>query len=114
VLNEHGVGALVVSEDGQDVAGIVSERDVVRQLHHQGAAVLDALVSDIMTSEVLTGSLDDDLELLARTMTDRRIRHLPVVVEGRLHSIVSIGDVVKSRIDSLQGERDQLVGYIQQ
>jgi CBS domain-containing protein len=114
VLNEHGVGALVVSEDGQDVAGIVSERDVVRQLHHQGAAVLDAPVSDIMTSEVLTGSLDDDLELLARTMTDRRIRHLPVVVEGRLHSIVSIGDVVKSRIDSLQGERDQLVGYIQQ
>ncbi len=114
VLNEHGVGALVVSEHGQDVAGIVSERDVVRQLHHQGAAVLDAPVSDIMTSEVLTGSLDDDLELLARTMTDRRIRHLPVVVEGRLHSIVSIGDVVKSRIDSLQGERDQLVGYIQQ
>jgi len=114
VLNEHGVGALVVSEDGQDVAGIVSERDVVRQLRHQGAAVLDAPVSDIMTSEVLTGSLDDDLELLARTMTDRRIRHLPVVVEGRLHSIVSIGDVVKSRIDSLQGERDQLVGYIQQ
>jgi len=114
VLEEHGIGALVVSEDGTAVAGIVSERDVVRHLHSQGASVVDAPVSSIMTSEVTTGRLDDDLEVLARTMTDRRIRHLPIIVDGRLHSIVSIGDVVKFRIDSLQSERDQLVGYIQQ
>ncbi len=114
VLEEHGIGALVVSEDGTAVAGIVSERDVVRHLHSQGASVVDAPVSAIMTSEVTTGRLDDDLEVLARTMTDRRIRHLPIIVDGRLHSIVSIGDVVKFRIDSLQSERDQLVGYIQQ
>ncbi len=114
VLHEHGIGALVVSEDGSAVAGIVSERDVVRHLHSQGASVVDAPVSAIMTSEVTTGRLDDDVEVLARTMTDRRIRHLPIIVDGRLHSIVSIGDVVKFRIDSLQSERDQLVGYIQQ
>jgi len=114
VLDEHGIGALVVSEDGRAVTGIVSERDVVRHLHRQGASVVDAPVSDIMTSDVTTGALDDDLELLARTMTDKRIRHLPVVVDGDLHAIVSIGDVVKFRIDSLQSERDQLVGYIQQ
>ena len=114
VLEEHGIGALVVSEDGTAVAGIVSERDVVRHLHSQGASVVDAPVSAIMTSEVTTGRLDDDVEVLARTMTDRRIRHLPIIVDGRLHSIVSIGDVVKFRIDSLQSERDQLVGYIQQ
>ncbi len=114
VLDEHGIGALVVSEDGRAVTGIVSERDVVRHLHRQGASVVDAPVSDIMTSDVTTGALDDDLELLARTMTDKRIRHLPIVVDGDLHAIVSIGDVVKFRIDSLQSERDQLVGYIQQ
>jgi len=114
VLDEHGIGALVVSEDGRAVTGIVSERDVVRHLHRQGASVVDGPVSDIMTSDVTTGALDDDLELLARTMTDKRIRHLPVVVDGDLHAIVSIGDVVKFRIDSLQSERDQLVGYIQQ
>jgi CBS domain-containing protein len=114
VLDEHGIGALVVSEDGRAVTGIVSERDVVRHLHRQGASMLDGPVSDIMTSDVTTGALDDDLELLARTMTDKRIRHLPVVVDGDLHAIVSIGDVVKFRIDSLQSERDQLVGYIQQ
>ncbi len=114
LLDEHKIGAIVVSEDGAGVAGIVSERDVVRHLHREGASVVDGPVSGIMTSDVTTASLDDDLEVLARTMTDQRIRHLPVVVEGRLHAIVSIGDVVKSRIDTLQSERDQLVGYIQQ
>lgn len=114
VLAEHGIGALVVSEDGASVAGIVSERDVVRHLHRSGAGVLDGPVSTIMTTPVTTADIDDELEALARTMTDRRIRHLPVTVAGRLHSIVSIGDVVKFRIDTLQSERDHLVGYIQQ
>ncbi len=114
LLDEHRIGAIVVSEDGTSVVGIVSERDVVRHLHRDGASVVDGAVSTIMTSEVTTAQLDDDLEVLARTMTDQRIRHLPVVVDGKLHAIVSIGDVVKSRIDTLQSERDQLVGYIQQ
>jgi CBS domain-containing protein len=114
VLNERGIGAVVVSADGTDVAGIVSERDVVRHLHRSGADMIAGPVSAIMTREVTTAGRDDDLEKIARTMTDQRIRHMPVVVDGVLHSIVSIGDVVKLRIDTLQSERDQLVGYIQQ
>lgn len=113
-LEEHRIGALVVSEDGHTVAGIVSERDVVRHLHQSGAAILEQAVSTIMTSEVHTASPDDHLDELARQMTELRVRHVPVVVDGRLRAIVSIGDVVKQRIDELQTERDQLVGYIQQ
>lgn len=114
LLAEHRIGALVVSDDGSTVHGIVSERDVVRHLHRDGAAVLLAPVSTIMTADVRTCGPDISLEDLARTMTDARIRHVPVVVDGRLHAIVSIGDIVKNRIDELQSERDQLVGYIQQ
>ncbi|HET7661453.1 MAG TPA: CBS domain-containing protein [Oryzihumus sp.] len=113
VLEERGIGALVVSEDGQTVAGIVSERDVVRHLHRSGAGVLSGPVSAIMTADVHTASPDDALDELARQMTERRVRHVPVVVDGKLRAIVSIGDVVKQRIDELQTERDQLVGYIQ-
>jgi len=114
VLADRGVGALVVSPDGQSVVGIVSERDVVRHLHRRGAEVLAAPVSDIMTSEVTTCSAEDAVESLAATMTERRIRHVPVVEDGHLASIVSIGDIVKHRISALQSERDQLVEYIQQ
>jgi CBS domain-containing protein len=114
LLEEHRIGAVVVSEDGETVAGIVSERDVVRHLHRDGAAVLQAAIADIMTSDVQTCGPEQGVEELARTMTDLRIRHVPVVVDGRLTAIVSIGDIVKHRIDELQSERDQLVGYIQQ
>jgi CBS domain-containing protein len=114
LLEEHKIGALVVSDDGETVSGIVSERDVVRHLHHDGAEILRAPVSQIMTSDVKTCTPDVPIEELARTMTDHRIRHIPVLVDGRLHAIVSIGDIVKQRIDELQAERDQLVGYIQQ
>ena len=114
MLEEHRIGALVVSEDGRTVAGIVSERDVVRHLHSSGAAVLQQAVSAIMTSDVHTAAPEDYLDELARQMTELRVRHVPVVVDGELRAIVSIGDVVKQRIDELQTERDQLVGYIQQ
>lgn len=114
LLAEHGIGALVVSDDGERVHGIVTERDVVRHLHSSGAQILQGPVAAIMTTEVRTCTPEASLEELALTMTEHRIRHLPVVVEGRLQAIVSIGDVVKSRIEALQAERDQLVGYIQQ
>ena len=114
LLAEHRIGALVVSDDGATVHGIVSERDVVRHLQRDGAAVLLAPVASIMTADVKTCDLDVPIEELARTMTELRIRHVPVVADGRLHAIVSIGDIVKHRIDELQSERDQLVGYIQQ
>lgn len=114
LLEEHRIGALVVSDDGEAIAGIVSERDVVRHLRGKGAALLEDPVSHIMTSDVRTCDPDTHIEDLARTMTEHRIRHVPVVVDGKLTAIVSIGDVVKNRIDELQSERDQLVGYIQQ
>lgn len=114
LLSEHRIGAVVVSDDGEGVHGIVSERDVVRHLHTDGSGLLEAPVSQIMTAQVHTCSPDDALEDLAAAMTERRIRHVPVVVDGRLDAIVSIGDIVKSRIDALQAERDQLRDYIQQ
>jgi len=114
VLAEHRIGALVVSDDGASVSGIVSERDVVRHLQSSGAAVLGGPVSAIMTSEVTTCGPDDDVAGLAQTMTDRRIRHVPVLVDGQLVAIVSIGDIVKNRIAVLENERAQLVDYIQQ
>lgn len=113
LLGEHRIGALVVSEDGESVAGIVSERDVVWRLASDGAGILGAKVRDIMTTEVKTCDFDAHLEDLALMMTEMRIRHVPVVVDGKLRAIVSIGDIVKNRIDELQAERDQLVGYIQ-
>jgi len=113
VLAEKNIGALVVSEDGSAIAGIVSERDVVRRLHESGTDVLDAPVSSIMTADVQTCSEDDDISSLRRTMTDHRIRHLPVVRDGALIGIVSIGDVVKSAISELESEREHLVEYLQ-
>lgn len=111
-LAEHRIGALVVSADGATVDGIVSERDVVRELQRQGASLLDQPVSAIMTAEVRTCTPEAGVEDLMRVMTERRFRHVPVLVDGRLAGIVSIGDVVKHRIDELQSERDQLTAYI--
>ncbi|MFC7491166.1 MULTISPECIES: CBS domain-containing protein [unclassified Knoellia] len=114
LLAEHRIGAVVVSDDGRAVDGIVSERDVVRHLQQVGADVLTQQVSSIMTSEVQTCTPEDELVDLEHTMTEHRIRHVPVVIDGRLAAIVSIGDVVKHRITDLQAERDQLSAYIQQ
>jgi len=111
-LDRHKVGALVVSGGDGTVDGIVSERDVVRHLHSVGPGVLTGPVNAIMTNEVHTCGLDDHTEDLMVTMTQRRIRHVPVLDDGRLVGIVSIGDVVKERIDSLQAERDHLTAYI--
>ena len=111
-LAEHRVGALVVSSGSGRVDGIVSERDVVRRLQAVGASMLDLPVREIMTADVHTADPDASLEDLMVMMTERRIRHVPVVVDGRLAGIVSIGDVVKHRIGELQSERDQLTAYI--
>ena len=113
LLAEHGVGALVVSADGRSVDGIVSERDVVRALHDRGAGLLADPVSSVMTAQVHTCVPGAGVEELARTMTQHRVRHVPVVEGGALLGIVSIGDVVKARLDELEEERAQLVDYIQ-
>jgi CBS domain-containing protein len=112
VLAEHRIGAVVVSGDGRSVDGIVSERDIVRALAARGAAVLSERVIAICTSDVRTTTPDASLEEVERLMTERRFRHVPVVVDGVLHGIVSIGDVVKERIGELETERSSLAGYI--
>jgi|SRR5664279_1652192 len=115
LLAEHGVGALVVSDGGTDIKGIVSERDVVRHLHSDGPELLAAPVSSIMTADVITCGRGEETAHLAETMTEHHIRHVPVVGDdGAMIAIVSIGDVVKSRISQLQAERDHLSAYIQQ
>ena len=111
LLAEHNIGAVVVSPDGSSVGGIVSERDVVRLMNRTPDAG-DVRVSAIMTAEVRTCGPDDHIDNLMRLMTDRRIRHVPVVVDGALVGIVSIGDVVKTRIGELEFEREQLSNYI--
>lgn len=110
-LAEYNIGAVVVSGTGHTIEGIVSERDVVRRLVG-GAAVLDAPVSAIMTSEVHTCGPNDTVDQLMRLMTEQRFRHVPVVADGVLLGLVSIGDVVKSRIGELEFEREQLEHYI--
>jgi CBS domain-containing protein len=112
-LARHGIGALVVSADGDHIDGIVSERDIVRRLADRQAGLLADPVSSIMSTTVHTCSMDDEVETLMATMTDRRIRHVPVVRDGLLVGVVSIGDVVKSRIGELEKDRNELVEYIQ-
>lgn len=110
-LSEGNVGALVVM-DGDQMVGIISERDVMHGLAKRGAALLQEPVSSIMTQEVQTCEMGDKLEKLATTMTELRIRHLPVVEDGELKGIVSIGDVVRQRLEDLQAERDNLIDYM--
>jgi CBS domain-containing protein len=108
-LDEHDIGALVVV-DGDRVTGVVSERDVVRRL---ARGSIDGLaVGDVMTSPVFTCDPSATVDDLMATMTERRVRHLPVVEDDRLVGIVSIGDVVKWRIDELATQAEQLEGYV--
>lgn len=111
-LAARKVGALVVVDQADALVGIVSERDVVRALHIHGAATLNLTVADLMTSPVQTCAPEDEVGMLARTMTQGRFRHMPVLDGGSLAGIVSMGDIVKNRIDELEAAHDQLVGYI--
>ncbi len=113
MLGEHNVGALIVSADGSAVDGIVSERDVVRHLLDSDD-ILDGAVSAIMTVDVATAEPSTSLDEMRVLMTERRIRHVPVVTDGKLTGIISIGDVVKAAMDQLTFERDQLDSYVHQ
>jgi CBS domain-containing protein len=112
LLAEHRIGAAVVVGETGPLVGIVSERDVVRGLQRSGAGVLDEPVESLMTRQVVTCRRDTPIEDLMSVMTQRRIRHVPVVDGDELVGLVSIGDVVKSRIGELESERDGLVAYI--
>ncbi len=111
-LARRGIGALVVSPDGAHIDGIVSERDIVRRLDRLGASLLGTTVASIMSTPVFTCSPEDTPESVMATMTNRRVRHMPVMDDGRLCGLVSIGDVVKSRIEALEADHRVLVEYI--
>lgn len=111
VLSDNQIGAAVVSEDGEHVVGIISERDIVRAVAN-GAAALDEPLRQIMTSEVITTGSGTSLEAIADTMTEQRVRHIPVIADGVLIGVVSIGDIVKSRMAQLHAERQHLENYI--
>ncbi|WP_417516253.1 CBS domain-containing protein [Minwuia sp.] len=111
-LRAMRVGALVVSEDGERILGIVSERDVVRAIGADGADALDRGVTEIMTGDVFTCSPTDNIGDLMRMMTENRVRHLPVTHGGRMIGLVSIGDVVKYRVDELEHETQAMQEYI--
>jgi CBS domain-containing protein len=110
-LAEHNVGALLAVE-GDRVVGIVSERDVVRRIAERGAPVLDVSVGQIMTTSVVSCASTDSIDSIAETMTERRIRHMPVIDDDHLVGIISIGDVVSSRMRQLEKDRGQLEQYI--
>ena len=107
-LKLEGVGAMVVSEDSVQVVGIISERDIVRGLVEDGADLLEKRVLDLMTSPVKTCTLDANIKEIMAVMTRSRIRHLPVVEDSRLVGIISIGDVVKNRLEEVELEADVL------
>lgn len=111
LLSEHNIGALVVSEDGSVPSGIVSERDVVRRLGTD-TSVLDLSISEIMTADIQVCEPGDKLDDLMALMTEHRIRHVPVLEDGVLVGMVSIGDAVKMRMGELEYERDRLNDYV--
>ncbi|WP_297697298.1 CBS domain-containing protein, partial [Phenylobacterium sp.] len=106
-MAKHRVGAVVVVDDSA-VVGMVWERDLIRLLHERGASLVHDSVSDIMNVDVITCMLTDEVDDILRIMTDRRIRHLPVMVDDKLHGVVSMGDLVKARIGELEAHRAYL------
>lgn len=112
LLAEKRIGAVVVSGDGKAVSGILSERDIIRALAQSGASALERKVADAMTRDVVTCSIQADIDHLMRLMTDGKFRHVPVVEEGALVGIVSIGDVVNRRLSDIEAEQRALKDYI--
>jgi CBS domain-containing protein len=111
-LNRERIGALVVSEDGDSVDGMLSERDIVAALGEYGRDLLSRQVHEIMTRNVVACDPADTVQELMAEMTNRRFRHIPVVREGRLRGIVSIGDLVKNRLDEVEFEANSLRSFI--
>lgn len=112
ILSERRIGCLVVSPDGERVNGIISERDIVREVGRRGSPCLSEVIATVMTREITTCRRDDTSDRLMELMTEGRFRHLPVVEDGRLVGLVSIGDVVKARISQLAMEHSAMQGMI--
>jgi CBS domain-containing protein len=112
ILNQKHIGALPVVDDTGNLIGIISERDIIRSCANQGAGALETAVNAAMTTKVETATLQDSIDSALARMTDRRIRHLPVLEDGKLVAIVSIGDLVKAQIDQVLAEADAMRAYI--
>ena len=111
-LKTHNIGALVVSDDGDTVAGVISERDLVRAMVDHGPALLEMTVAELMTRDVRTCGPEDDIEDVMDSMTHGRFRHMPVLVDGKLVGVISIGDLVKHRMGELVDETKALREYV--
>jgi len=114
VLTQHRIGAVPVVNERGEIIGIISERDIIRGMAQHADAVLTLAADRLMSRDVKTCSSEDQLDDLMEVMTRQRIRHLPVVADGSLHGIVSIGDVVKQRLEEVQSEAEELRNYIRQ
>jgi CBS domain-containing protein len=112
ILSDKRIGTLVISDDGKTPLGILSERDIVRELGKQGGGCLDLSVDQLMTKKLVTCSLDDRTDAILQKMTDGRFRHMPVLKDGALVGLISLGDVVKARMSQLAMEKDALEGMI--
>ena len=112
VLANKRIGALVVSEDGTTVKGILSERDIVRELGRRGTACMEDLIENVMTRDPVSAKRDDNSDDVFRVMTERRFRQLPVVEDGKMIGLISIGDVVVARLSELEMEKHALQGMI--
>ncbi len=112
LLSEKRIGAVVVSTDGSKVAGILSERDIVREIGKRGTSALQDKVEDVMTRNVFGCNPEDNADLVLQTMTQKRFRHLPVMEDGKMIALISIGDVVAARLAELELEKDALTGMI--
>ncbi|MDY6858503.1 MAG: CBS domain-containing protein [Pseudomonadota bacterium] len=112
LLSARRIGSLVVSLGDSRIAGILSERDIVRELGRRGPACLSDRVDDLMTRDIVTCGVSDSTDEVLRKMTDGRFRHMPVVEDGRMVGLISIGDVVKARLAELSMEKDALEGMI--
>ncbi len=112
MLSEKRIGTLIISKDGKSPDGILSERDIVRELGKQGRDCLDMTVAKLMTSKLITCSRDDRADAILQQMTDGRFRHMPVLEDGKLVGLISLGDVVKARLMELSMEKDALQGMI--
>jgi CBS domain-containing protein len=112
LLRQKRIGAVVVSPDGRKIVGILSERDIAHGLDEHGARLADLTVQQLMTTKIFTCSPSDSVEAVMQLMTDHRVRHVPVVKGGNLAGIVSIGDIVKNRLEHLEHETEALQDYI--
>lgn len=111
-MGQEKIGALLVREESGDIVGIVTERDVLHGLVEHGSALLEMQVADLMSRDVLTASLDDEVGTLMAVMTENRCRHIPVTEDGALRGLISIGDLVKNRLEEMEQESSQLRDYI--